>query len=380
MGRAAIGHLRKLPSKRWQARFTYPDGVRRSKTFETKSRADAWLSGQRTDVERGVWKPQDFEGSESVSFEAFTERWLKNRKVKGRALKPRTLAGYRDLLTRFIYPDFANKALHTIERDDVERWYDRTAVDTPTYRAKAYSLLRTILHNAVEDGHLALNPARIRGAGQTERLHIVRPATGEELDKLTASMPPRYRLLIQLAAWCALRYGELTELRRNDIDTVEGVIRVRRAVSLVNGEFIVDTPKSAAGVRNVAIPPHLLPLVREHLLAHTAPGEDGLLFPSRNDPKEHLRQSSLTRVYYPAREKAARPDLRFHDLRHTGAVYAAQAGATPAELMGRLGHSTVGAAMRYQHAAQGRDAVIAARLSDRYEAEHPKPEKGSSSA
>ena len=58
---------------------------------------------------------------------------------------------------------------------------------------------------------------------------------------------------------------------------------------------------------------------------------------------------------YLAREAGAgRPDLRFHDLRHTGAVLAAQTGATLAELMGRLGHSTPQAALRYQHAAQGK--------------------------
>jgi integrase len=104
--------------------------------------------------------------------------------------------------------------------------------------------------------------------------------------------------------------------------------------------------------------------VREHLLTHTAPGHYGLLFPSRNDPGEHLRQSALTRVYYPARKAAGRGDLRFHDLRHTGAIYAAQTGATLAELMGRLGHSTSQAAMTYQAVAMGRDALIAQRLSE----------------
>lgn len=44
-------------------------------------------------------------------------------------------------------------------------------------------------------------------------------------------------------------------------------------------------------------------------------------------------------------------------------MLAAQTGATLAELMGRLGHSTPGAAMRYQHAAADRDAEIARRLS-----------------
>ena len=76
----------------------------------------------------------------------------------------------------------------------------------------------------------------------------------------------------------------------------------------------------------------------------------------------------MTRVYYPARKAAGRPDLRFHDLRHTGAVLAAQTGATLAELMSRLGHSTSQAAMRYQHAAADRDAIIAQRLSALIEA------------
>lgn len=70
-----------------------------------------------------------------------------------------------------------------------------------------------------------------------------------------------------------------------------------------------------------------------------------------------------SRVYYPARQAAGRPDLRWHDLIHTGADLAAQTGATLAELMGRLGHSSPAASLRYQHAAQGRDAEIARRLS-----------------
>ena len=65
-----------------------------------------------------------------------------------------------------------------------------------------------------------------------------------------------------------------------------------------------------------------------------------------------------------AREAAGRPDLRFHDLRHTGAVLAARAGATIAELMARLGHTTPAAAMIYQHAAEDRDSEIARRLSE----------------
>jgi integrase len=101
------------------------------------------------------------------------------------------------------------------------------------------------------------------------------------------------------------------------------------------------------------------------LAEHVLPGRDALLFPhSIEEPTRHMTHPRYYgRFHVPAREAAGRPDLRFHDLRHTGATMAAQTGATLAELMGRLGHSTPGAALRYQHAAQGRDAEIARLLS-----------------
>lgn len=76
-----------------------------------------------------------------------------------------------------------------------------------------------------------------------------------------------------------------------------------------------------------------------------------------------MQPSTLYRHFYKARAAAERPDLPWHDLRHTGATLAAQTGATLAELMTRLGHSTHQAALRYQHAAHGRDRVIADALS-----------------
>lgn len=142
-----------------------------------------------------------------------------------------------------------------------------------------------------------------------------------------------------------------------------------RAVVRVDKGWKVGDPKSEAGRRDIAIPPHIVPAVREHLAKHVGNKNDSLLFPARNGG--HLQPSTFQRHFYRGRNKAKRPDLRLHDCRHTGAVYAAQAGATLAELMGRLGHSTSQAAMRYQHAAQGRDKQIAAALSRLAQADTP---------
>lgn len=385
MGRdkRAFGTVSKLPSGRYRARYTGPDGAKHSSpvTYDDRDTAVTWLRNERQRVEDPltVWTPPR-ERAQSlrsetrrrgVTFGEFAEAWLAGRRVKGQPLAARTQAHYRTLLDEHILPTFAGTPLRDIEPEDVDAWHAVTLPTAPTMRAHAYSLLRTILGTAADRRVISSNPAKIRGAGNVERVHDVRPATLEELTVIAQNMPDNLRLMVLLAAWCALRFGELAELRRSDVLTQKAVIRVRRGVVRASGEVVVKGPKSAAGSRDVAIPPHLLPLVREHLLRHTQPGASGLLFPARDGgqlaPSTLYGRESVGKRkgygYYAARQVAGRTDLRFHDLRHTGAVLAAQTGATLAELMSRLGHSTPGAAMRYQHSASERDQEIARKLS-----------------
>lgn len=181
------------------------------------------------------------------------------------------------LLDKFIYPAFGDERIDRISNEDVNAWYDALAPDRETIRAQSYSLLRTIFASAASERPHPLipyNPAHIRGAGNTLRAHHVQPATLEELKMIVEELPDRYKLMALLAAWCAMRFGELAELRRGDIDLRTNRVKIRRGVVLVDGEFIVGPPKSDAGVRDVAIPPHLIPSVKDHLSDHTAPGRD----------------------------------------------------------------------------------------------------------
>ena len=78
---------------------------------------------------------------------------------------------------------------------------------------------------------------------------------------------------------------------------------------------------------------------------------------------EPLRGNTLYQAFKRARARVGLDHLRLHDLRHTGATLAAQSGATMADIMHRLGHSTEVAARRYLHTVDGRDHEIAAALS-----------------
>jgi integrase len=368
--RRSFGRLRRGRSKRWQAAYIGPDNALHyaPTTFVAKIDAEAWLAEERRLISVGAWTPPEHREAVTVTvtLAAYAKPWLADR-----TLKPRTRDHYQHLLDRLILPTLGDKPLKAITPVVVRSWHAELGAKTPTLRAHAYGLLRTILASAVHDGLIPSNPCHIRGAGNSKRVHKIRPLTLTELETLVANMPEKQRLLVLLAAWCGLRFGELTELRRSDVDIKNGRLKVRRAVVHVNGKTVVGTPKSDAGIRDVAIPPHLLPTVKEHIKTHAEFGRDGLLFPAHDGG--HLAPSSLygraptrTRTgwgFYNARVAAKRPDLRFHDLRHTGAVLAAATGATLAELMARLGHSTQGAALRYQHAAADRDLEIARRLS-----------------
>lgn len=361
MSKRSFGQITRLPSKRYRARYTGPDAQLHNAphTFETRLDAEAWLTDERRRISAGSWAPprKVSDQPKALTFGRFAERWLERRD-----LKPRTREHYRSLLDKQILPTFADEPLAGITAAQVRDWHDDLDRSTPTLRSHAYGLLRTILATAVHDERIPANPAHIRGAGTTKRARKIRPATLVELEAIAANMPERYRPMVLLSSWCALRFGELTELRRKDVDLKNGVLHIRRGVVRADHGFVVGTPKSDAGTRDVAIPPHLIPLLKAHRDGMPMRGNDALLFPAA-DGVSHLAPSSLYRHFYPARKAAKRPDLRWHDLRHTGAVLAAQTGATLAELMGRLGHSTPQAALRYQHAAQGRDAEIAAALS-----------------
>ena len=360
--------MRKLPSGRWQAFYTGSDSALHYalSTFEAQGDAEAWLTDERRLIAAGTWtapksRREVAEAAKPILFGEYAATWLKTRLLKnGAKLKPRTSAHYQGLLDKQLAP-FDHVPVRDIDPGAVKSWWGDLDESAPTLRAHAYGLLKAILETATDDGHLPTNPVHIRGAGAARRVHKVEPLSLKELEKLVAAMPERLRAMTLLGSWCALRFGELIELRHKDIDLKAEVIHVRRAAVRVHGEVIIGTPKSDAGTRTVAIPPHLIPVLRDHMAKNITGGKNGLLFPASHGGT--LAVSTLQKSFYPARKMAGRPDLHWHDLRHTGATLAAQTGATLAELMARLGHSTPGAAMIYQHAAKGRDTEIAKAMS-----------------
>jgi integrase len=408
-----FGNIRQLPSGRYQASYLGPDWRRRTapETYERKGDAERALSlieaqiikVEWTDPERGKIKLKDY-----------AETWIKERA----GLRPRTVDLYTWTLGKHITPYLGGVALGKLSTAMIRQWRAELLGNGVSVgmAAKAYRLLRAVLMTAAEDDRIiSRNPCRIRGAGDEHaeerpvltvgqvfeladkagrrpvgnirglkkgegyRIRFQRhgemrtcpevfPTRAEaerslwrmiDTGQADGTHDRRYRAFVLLATFASLRWGEITALTRSDIDLNAGTVRVRMAyVERSTGEIILGPPKSKAGRRTVGIPQAIIPALREHLAIYVKPEPGSLAFPGpKGGP---MRRSGFNRLtgWKEAVQSVGVPNLHVHDLRHTGNMIAAESGAGLKDLMQRMGHDNVRAAMIYQHAVRGADKVM----------------------
>jgi integrase len=285
--------------------------------------------------------------------------------LDSRVLEERTREYYLDLLRLHILPVFGDVEIGDLAQNPgtVESWNAALKRKHPSTAAKAYRLLCMIFNAAIRNEDIVKNPCRVQGAGKENAAR--RPiATKAEVDVLAGSLPGRFRCIVLLATWTALRRGELFGLRRGDLEVMlRGTVSVEQTLQqLRDGTLVTKGPKSRAGQRTIAIPQNILGDLRQHLETYVEPQPDALVFTGeKGGPlRPHVWQKHWSR----ARLVAGRPELHLHDLRHTGLTWAAATGASMAELMARGGHDDMRSALRYQAATDDRDRVIAEALAD----------------
>jgi integrase len=363
-----FGRVRQLPSGRWQARYPGPDGVDRPapRTFDRKRDATDWLAEKRTELARGEWLDPD---RGRVPFGEYAAR-----SVNERDLSDTTRERY-DQLRVHLLPTFGLRAVGEIREADVRTWRKdrRDAGVGQSTAAKAYRLLHAILHTAADDGLLRRNPCRVRGAGEEKSAERSVLSVDQVFD-IADAIRPRFRCLVLLAAFTSLRFGEPAALRRTELDLDAGEVRVLRSqAELRGGRLLTKDPKSAAGLRVVAIPSAVVPELRSHVRWFSEPATDGLVFIGPLGGR--LLRRNFRRLCAEAVRKVGLDPagVHFHDLRHTGNNLAAATGASTKELMARMGHSSMRAALIYQHATRERDRKIADGLSEQIKAARRAP-------
>ncbi|MBA3287970.1 MAG: site-specific integrase [Acidimicrobiia bacterium] len=342
---------------RYRARWRTPAGASRTRTFERKVDAEQFLLSAEHAKSLGAYVDR---AAGDVTVRAFGERWIETRRGRdGAPLRARTRGLYRQLFAGHVVSTLGHFRLRDVTPAAVRQWHN--GLTGSTAPAKAYRLLRAMMATAVEDELILRNPCRVAGAG-VERAPERPLPTRDEVWQLANAIDARFRALVLTASFVGLRWGELVGLRRRDVDLAERIVHVARQLVEVDGVLVDGPPKTAAGVRSVAIPLMLVGELEHHFEQFVGVDLDALVFVGAKGAV--LRRSNFNKVWSRARDEAGRPDLHLHDLRHYANTLAASAGASTRELMSRLGHTSPAAALRYQHATAERDRVIAERMDD----------------
>jgi integrase len=256
-----------------------------------------------------------------------------------------------------VLPSLGAVRLNGLTPSTVREWH--ASLPGETVPAKCYRLLRAVMTTAVDDGLVGQNPCRVKGAG-IERSSERPLPSGDEVWALADAIEDRYRALVLVAAFVGLRWGELLGLRRDDVDLEGRVVHVSRQIVEVDGQLQEGPPKTAAGVRSVAMPPVVAAELAMHLEGYVAAEPEAPVFVGAKGATP--RRANFAPIWSKVRAAVGGPDVHLHDLRHFANVTAASAGASTRELMNRLGHASPAAALRYQHATAERNQVIAERM------------------
>ena len=173
--------------------------------------------------------------------------------------------------------------------------------------------------------------------------------------------------LWHLLAMTGMRRGEALGLRWRDIDFTRSSLAVRQCLIAVGYEVRIVPPKTGRGRRAIALDPVTVSLLERHRRRSAARSRlrsDGALVFDDVSGRS-LHPVAVSKRFATLVRQTGLPRIRLHDLRHTHATLALEAGVHPKVVSERLGHSTITLTLDvYSHALQHMQEEAAVRVAD----------------
>ncbi len=329
------------------------------KTFPTLAAAKAW----RVDAQAAI-RRDTLRGPSKVTIAeagAALDAGMKSGAIRNRSgdpYKPAVIRQYSRSVRLYVEPELGSRKLSSLSRVDVQDFADRllaTGLD-PSSVKNTLMPLRVIYRRAFARSEVAINPTMglELPATRGRRQRIADPV---EAATLIEALPAGERPLWALALYSGLRRGELWALRWEDVDFEAGVIHVRRAWDVHEGEI---EPKSGAGIRKVPIASVLRRSLLEQKLRNGGHPKKRILASAENQ----LRDSTTLTARAHRRWKAAGLEpIGLHECRHTFASMMIAAGINAKALSTYIGHASISITLdRYGHLMPGNEAEAAGKL------------------
>lgn len=271
--------------------------------------------------------------SAHATVDALGVEWLAQREG---VLKASSFRPLRSAWEVHVQPKWGSRGVGSIRHSEVQSWASGIKGGSTTVR-RAHGILAGVLEGAVRDRRIASNPARdivLPAKSKAARRNYL---THEQVQVLAdRSLHPE---LVLFLAYTGLRWGEATALRVRHIDTRRRRVAVQENAVLVSTEVHVGTPKTHRS-RSEPYPAFLAEMLEA---AASGKSRDQLLF---GDGHNHVRLPASRNGWFTRSVRAAQsadatfPRITPHDLRHTAASLAVQAGAHVKAVQRMLGHAS----------------------------------------
>ncbi|TFE48997.1 site-specific integrase [Streptomyces sp. ICN441] len=225
--------------KRWQVRWRDAAGEQKKENFAKRSQADTRAATIDADLARGLYVDP---AAGKESFRSVAERW-RNSAVH----RDGTASRVERALRIHIYPTFGDRPVVTIRPSEVQAWIkDRSQAIAPSTLRTTYAYLVTVMHTAVRDRIIAVNPCAGVKVPEVRKAEIV-PLHPDAVRALIDAAPARYRAMILLAAASGLRQGEVFGLEVDCIDFLRREVVVRQQLVTPEKGDQEETPEAYLG-------------------------------------------------------------------------------------------------------------------------------------
>jgi integrase len=373
MASKTYDRIRKLPSGKWQVRYTDPKTGQRVSggTFRNKSDAEKRDREIQTLLDNGIDPKLDAGNKrEQAKIQAITFRDLAEelRETKlNRYGRPLSYATQRGYISYVNLAEFADKPIKQITSQDIAKFYASETKRAPNQASKAYSWFKTVFKYAIKRKLITDQPCDIEGAGNYTPAKQTEVPTLEQVRIMYESAQGDLLAILALSAGGGLRKGEILELRKENIQVEkkdgESVvfIDIKQALTWVNGVPTSSPTKTPGSVRRIPLHKADGEIILDYVKSIPAINKDALLFVTDRALNTPYAQHRIDRNWRKLREIAGYGG-HFHSLRAFSATEFGKTGATTIEIMERYGHRNIKTAMRYQRST-GREVELLARLA-----------------
>lgn len=332
----------------WEARYTVGKDpgtgkqIQKCITGKTQAEVRKKLQQVLVAIVEGVYV-----GLSKLTVSAWLDIWLSDY-LGG--VKPRTQDSYKTTCNVHIKPSLGALRLTALTPHDIQKFYNNLQKQglSPKSIKNTHGVFHKALEQAVKLGHIRYNPSSACELPRVEKAEL-KPLDSEGIKAFLHTVKGhRYENVYLVTLFTGMRQGEVLGLTWDCIDFDNQTITIKQQLQRErsgNGEYHLVSPKNGK-IRRITAAPFVFSILdaekekqnNNKKIAGAIWNNSSFVF--TNEIGNNLSAQTVYLAFKKLVAKTGFPEVRFHDLRHSYAVAALQAGDDIKTVQENLGHHT----------------------------------------